>query len=101
MVSWSNAEMTSLSQGVYTARGIAMNRMEMEALRLTAKGVVEVVFESYTEILEGDSEQNRPGGFIMHCTAYGTAIGPDPGGPVRRDTISLRVSLGDNAPPVG
>jgi len=81
MMSWSNAELTSLSQGVYTAREIAMNRLEGEAWRLKATGVVGVTFETYHEIIE--RTENSPGGFIMHFTAWGTAIGPDPHGPVR------------------
>lgn len=74
---WWNAEVTSLSLGTYTAREIAMSRVSAEANLLGARGVVGVDFESHFEILEADPNQNRPGGFIMHCTAWGTAIGAD------------------------
>jgi uncharacterized protein YbjQ (UPF0145 family) len=76
MMSWSNVELTSLSQGLYTARELAMDRMEAEGRSLAARGVVGVTFETHHEHLE--QSQNNPGGFIMHFTAWGTAIGPDP-----------------------
>ena len=73
MMSWSNAEVTSLSQGMYTAREIAMDRMEREARADGAEGVVGMQIDTHHEIME--SSNNQPGGFIIHFTAWGTAIG--------------------------
>jgi len=79
MMSWSNAELTSLTRGLYTAREIAMSRLEAESHLLSASGVVGVNFETHIEVMEVQSQNQNSGGFIMHCTAWGTAIGRDPG----------------------
>ena len=94
MLSWQNAELTSLSQGVYTAREVAMNRMHFEGRRLAAHGVVGVTFENYVEVIEADPNQSQSGGFIMHCTVWGTAIGPDPFGPAQPNPISPVLFVG-------
>jgi uncharacterized protein YbjQ (UPF0145 family) len=96
MMSWSNAELTSLSQGLYTAREIAMSRLEFETRSLRASGVVGVTFESHIEVME-QNNQSSPGGFIMHCTAWGTAIGVDVSITPPRTSVTPIVFL--NAPP--
>ncbi len=96
MLGWSSGELTSLSQGLYTARGIAMSRLEHESRALGANGVVGVFFETHFEVAAGGQavQANQPqGGFIMHCTAWGTAIGPDPAPISKHDTIRTTLSL--------
>jgi len=70
--SWSNAEMTSLTQGFYTAREIAMDRLFREALAVNASGVIDVTVENdyrrYTD------DHNNLIGIIVTFTAYGTAV---------------------------
>jgi len=95
MMSWSNAELGSLSQGLYTAREIAMTRLESETRRLHATGVVGVTFESHIEVMaqQAQTANQNQGGFVMHCTAWGTAIGPDPNPTAPATSIESIVSL--------
>ena len=74
MFSWSNAELTSLTQGVYTARELAINRMEAEAHAVHAEGVVGVTVEMKVNEYE-DGDNNR--WYIMTFNAFGTAIAGD------------------------
>jgi len=76
MTSWRNMEITSATQGLYTAREIAMERLMHETRLLHAEGVVGVDFENHIQVIEAG--ENQTGGFILQCTAYGTAIGTDP-----------------------
>jgi uncharacterized protein YbjQ (UPF0145 family) len=95
MLSWSNGELASLSQGIYTAREIAMGRLEIEAKQLHAHGVVGVTYESHFEVLAAQAQgqsQNR-GGFVMHCTVFGTAISPDPSADGEPIQISTNLSV--------
>ena len=95
MLSWSNGELASLSQGMYTAREIAMSRLEQEAHLLRARGVVGVTYESHFEVLSAQvqgSSQNQ-GGFVMHCTVFGTAISPDPAATGEPIEISTNLSV--------
>jgi uncharacterized protein YbjQ (UPF0145 family) len=70
--SWSNNEMTSLTQGFYTAREIAMDRLYREALAVNASGVIDVSVENnyrrYTD------DHNNLIGIVVTFTAYGTAV---------------------------
>jgi uncharacterized protein YbjQ (UPF0145 family) len=97
MLSWSNGEIVALSQGMYTAREIAIGRLERESALLRASGVVGVTYESHFEVLASQSQgagQNQ-GGFVMYCTVFGTAISPDPsatGDPIQIST-NLSVNL--------
>lgn len=72
MMSWSNMEMTSLTQGFYAAREIAMERLSEEFRGTDADGVVGVAIENYAEPYTDDHE--RLIGLIIHYTAFGTAI---------------------------
>ncbi len=74
LLSWSNAELTSISQGLYTAREIAMDRMESYARMVNAEGVVGMNIDTRMERVE-NSNNNQSGGFIIHFTAWATAIG--------------------------
>ena len=70
--SWSNNEMTSLTQGFYTAREIAMDRLYRDALNVQADGVIDVSIENYYRRYTDD--HNNLIGIIITFTAYGTAI---------------------------
>ena len=70
--SWSNAEMTSLTQGFYWAREIAMNRLSQDAIRVGASGVVDVSVENHYRRYN-DNNGNLIG-IIIYFTAFGTAV---------------------------
>ena len=70
--SWSNNEMTSLTQGFYTAREIAMGRLYQDALSVGADGVVDVSIENnYRRYTDGHGHLI---GIIVTFTAFGTAV---------------------------
>jgi uncharacterized protein YbjQ (UPF0145 family) len=71
LMSWNNMELTSLTQGFYVAREIAMERLTSEFERTDADGIVGVTIEAFSEPSEG---QQGPRGLIIHYTAYGTAV---------------------------
>jgi uncharacterized protein YbjQ (UPF0145 family) len=70
--SWQNAELTSLTQGFYTAREIAMERLAEEFRGTDADGVVGVDVESFADA-RTDAHDNLIG-LIVHFTAMGTAV---------------------------
>jgi len=94
MMSWSNAELTSVTHGLYTAREIAMARLTSETRMLHAEGVVGVDFHTKFEMIEVQSQSSNTAarGFLMHCTAWGTAIGRDPESYQRNEVVPF-VSL--------
>jgi uncharacterized protein YbjQ (UPF0145 family) len=70
--SWSNNEMTSLTQGFYSARELAMTRLSHDALSVGASGVVDVTVENFYRRYTDD--HNNLIGIIVHFTAFGTAV---------------------------
>lgn len=92
MWSWSNMEMTSLTQGFYAAREIAMGRLSQDAMRVNASGVVDVTVENHYRRY-ADNNGNLIG-IIVYFTAFGTAV-------ARRDfksdvdQVGLTLSLAD------
>jgi uncharacterized protein YbjQ (UPF0145 family) len=70
--SWSNAEMTSLTQGFYAAREIAMGRLSQDAMRVGASGVVDVTVENHYRRYTDNN--NNLIGIIVYFTAFGTAV---------------------------
>ncbi len=70
--SWSNSEMTSLTQGFYTAREIAMDRLFREATAVNASGVIDVTVENAYQRYTDD--HNNLIGIIVTFTAFGTAV---------------------------
>lgn len=72
MYSWSNNEMTSLTQGFYIAREIAMERLTSEFEQDDADGLVGVTLDVFAEPRTDDHENLI--GLIIHYTAYGTAV---------------------------
>ena len=91
--SWSNNEMTSLTQGFYTAREIAMDRLFCDAIAVNASGVIDVSIENHYRRYTDD--HNNLIGIIVTFTAYGTAV-------ARRDFksevdhVPLQISLSDD-----
>jgi uncharacterized protein YbjQ (UPF0145 family) len=72
--SWYNQELTDFTQATYQSRELAMQRMEYEARTAGATGIVGVTVEPWYETYE---VQNRHD-LILHFTATGTCVAPDP-----------------------
>ena len=64
--------MTSLTQGFYTAREIAMNRLYQEAGAYGASGVIDVTVENFYRRYTDDHDNLI--GIVITFTAFGTAI---------------------------
>jgi uncharacterized protein YbjQ (UPF0145 family) len=79
--SWSNGELGDFTQGVYTAREIALERLSIEAARLGAYGVVGMVVEPKFELIEFDVNNTRYEDLLVQFTIYGTAISFEVGEP--------------------
>lgn len=73
---WQNQELKDYTQALYTARELAMGRMEKEAHSVGAVGVVGVTIDVNVEHREVGSENNRRVDMLYHYTAIGTAIAP-------------------------
>jgi uncharacterized protein YbjQ (UPF0145 family) len=65
-----NTELTNFTQGLYDARELAMSRMQDEALRLGAEGIVGVHLEEKNHFW---------GSHVIEFLAVGTAVRPAPG----------------------
>ena len=94
--SWVNRELPDFTQGVYTARELALERMEMESRRLGARGVVGVVIDPEMEFVEAGNNNARRD-LIVKFTIYGTAIDWEPG-TTPTTQITPIVSLMDEPP---
>lgn len=75
-----NRELTSLTAALYTARELAMRRMQDEAGRMGASGIVGVRLDHL-----GWREHRK----IVECRAYGTAIIPVPGAPRAQPPVTV------------
>lgn len=84
-----NIELSDYTQGVYTAREIAMTRLEQEAHALGALGVVGVKIFPKLELIDMPNNQNSKG-LIVQFMAYGTAIGWVSG---RRPDVNIKQTL--------
>lgn len=76
-----NIELTDYAQAFYIARHHAMSRMEDEARRVAAQGVVGVLIEQdvHPHEVEGGSTNTNSGSrrdLIVHFTVLGTAVAP-------------------------
>ena len=74
--SWRNQELTDYTQSLYTARSLAMDRMEHEAASLGAVGVVGADVEVEAEPREIEVNNRTRIDMMYHFTAIGTAIAP-------------------------
>jgi len=74
--SWQNQELTDYTQSLYSARSLAMGRMENEAASVGAIGVVGADVEVESEPREIEINHQTRIDMIYHFTAIGTAIAP-------------------------
>ena len=74
--SWQNTELTDYTQSLYSARSLAMDRMEHAAASLGASGVVGADIEVKAEPREVEVNKQTRIDMIYHFTAIGTAIAP-------------------------
>ncbi len=95
MGSWNNVELKDYTQAVYTARSLAMDRMEIEARAEGAIGVIGADVKVEVEPRHVDTGNNSSRlDMIYHFTAIGTAIAPWSGRwPVFE--VSTTVSMAD------
>jgi len=74
--SWNNMELTDYTQSLYTARALAMGRMEHEAAAVGAVGVVGADIDVEAEPREVEVNKRTRIDMVYHFTAIGTAIAP-------------------------
>lgn len=87
--SWSNTEFPDYTQGVYTAREIALERLAEEAKRVRAIGVVGMEVDTTFEPIELQSQNAGYGAMLVQFTALGTAIAYDPGRPDKFEPLAI------------
>jgi uncharacterized protein YbjQ (UPF0145 family) len=73
---WQNQELKDYTQSLYTARSLAMGRMEKEASALGAVGVVGADVDVDAEPREIEVNNRTRIDMLYHFTAIGTAIAP-------------------------
>jgi uncharacterized protein YbjQ (UPF0145 family) len=71
---WANQEIIPFSQAVYTARGLAMNRLLSMSQRLNALGVVGMHINSHRRISESEANGAHYLDFSVQFSVIGTAI---------------------------
>lgn len=74
--SWQNVELPDYTQSLYTARSLAMGRMEAEAQAAGATGIVSVSVDLKAEPIEIEVSNQTRIDMMYHFTAIGTAIQP-------------------------
>jgi uncharacterized protein YbjQ (UPF0145 family) len=91
--SWQNQELPDYTQALYTARELAMGRMEEEARAVGADGVVGAGVEVEVKPREIESNNQHRIDILYHFTAVGTAVTRDsspPGDIPIQSTVSLK-----------
>ena len=71
---WANQEIIPFSQAVYTARGLAMNRLLSMSQRLNALGVVGMHINSHRRVSEHEANGAHYLDFSVQFSVIGTAI---------------------------
>ena len=71
---WTNQEIVPFSQGLYTARSLAMDRLLNMSRRLNAIGVVGMHIYSNRRVIEQESNETKYMDFSVQFSAVGTAI---------------------------
>ncbi len=71
---WANQEIVPFSQGLYTARSLAMDRLLNMSRRLNAIGVVGMHIYSNRRLIEQESNETKYMDFSVQFSAVGTAI---------------------------
>lgn len=90
--SWQNQELRDFTQAVYTARSLAMERMEHEAQVYHAEGIVGVDIDVVVEPIEIERNDSRRTDMIYFFTAVGTSVAFDDAR--ARANAEFTVSLG-------
>lgn len=83
-----NMELTDYTEAIYIARHAAMSRMDEEASRVAAEGVVGVTIEDNIRIYEVEINKQQRRDLIVEFTALGTAIVPSGG-----DTLAIDYAM--------
>ncbi len=86
--SWSNVELTDYSKAIYHTRHAAMTRLEKEAVRVSAEGVVGMTIDKYITTNEVEVNDQPRRDLIVEFTALGTAIVTD-----SPDTLTIDYGL--------
>ncbi len=94
MGNWQNVELPDYTQSLYSARELAMTRLEAQAQSVGASGVVGVTMEVKAEPHPVDINDRERVDMMYHFTAIGTSIAPHPT-PTRELQIIPVVSLKD------
>ncbi len=92
MGSWQNVELPDYTQSLYTARELAMSRMEHEAATVGGTGIVGVTMEVEAEPREIEINNRTRLDMLFHFTTIGTVIAPM-AAPPTRPQVALTVSL--------
>ena len=71
---WTNQEIVPFSQGLYTARSLAMDQLLNMSRRLNAIGVVGMHIHSNRRLIEQESNETKYMDFSVQFSAIGTAI---------------------------
>jgi uncharacterized protein YbjQ (UPF0145 family) len=71
---WNNQELTDFTQGVYTARELALSKITQQAAALGAEGVVGVDIDHHVRIHTVGSDSNEREDLIITFHVIGTAI---------------------------
>lgn len=91
--SWQNQELPDYTQALYSAREMAMERMENEARAANGSGIVGVTVDVKVEPHHVEQNDQTRIDMIYHFTAIGTSIAPFPAPPNATRDLSLAVSL--------
>ena len=87
--SWGNVELTDYSKAIYHTRHAAMTRLEKEAVKVNAEGIVGVTIDKYITTRETeDASYGQRRDLIVEFTAFGTAIVTD-----GLDTLTINYGL--------
>lgn len=92
MGSWQNVELPDYTQSLYTARELAMSRMEHEAASVGGTGIVGVTLEMDAEPRHVEINNQTRLDMLFHFTTIGTAIAPF-AGPAPKPQVALTISL--------
>ncbi len=90
--SWQNQELHDFTQSVYSARALAMGRMEHEARQYHAEGIVGVDVDMVVEPIEIERNDTKRTDMLSIFTATGTAVAFDDARV--RANVEFSVSLG-------
>ncbi|MEA2167836.1 MAG: hypothetical protein QOF76_1136 [Solirubrobacteraceae bacterium] len=91
---WNNQELTDFTQGVYTARELALSNLQRQAESLVCDGVVGVNIEQHLRTVKVGSESNEREDLLITFHIIGTAIRGSGGPP-----LPIRPTINQAHPP--